>query len=396
MNVDEFVRDTLREQAGEQRPVAPGFADRVLAVRRRRRTRRLAAVAAAVAIAVAVPLVDSRWTEVLPASVVGPEKDSVMAHPDQSPPRDMIAAGRTALAAYYTLKTVKHGADRAVSTRTYWLLNPKTRKYEKTTKWSVVAVAPGLRTAAVLEQGLPAHRIGLLDLASGQIKRWISVDHPVGGLAFSRDGTKIVATGYGGNPDARYKIEGVPDWQTDARAADRNGFLVIDVASGSSSWAEVDRDTTDPNSRQDFAFSRDGRFVWTGTFTEPGYQYFDRKGNKVEAPLGEGQVPLGVAAGLSPDGKRVAGDFAGERMKTSSWILDPRTGQHVTEVHGQQLLSWADDNALIAWDMGGKGNEFHNHLVLVTIGSDKVVPLSGFRMGNDGASGRWTPVFADR
>ncbi|MGW4198514.1 WD40 repeat domain-containing protein [Streptomyces sp. NPDC005004] len=396
MNVDEFVRDTLREQAGEQQAAPPGFADRVLAVRRRRRTRRLAAVAAAVAIAVAVPLVDSRWTEVLPASVVGPEGGGVTAHPDQSPPRDMIAAGRTALAAYYTLKTVKHGADRAVATRTYWLLNPKTRTYERTAKWSWVAVAPGLRTAAVLEQGLPTHRIGLLDLASGQIKRWISVDHPVGGLAFSRDGTKIVATAYGGNPDERYKIEGVPDWQTDPRAADRNGFLVVDVASGSSSWAEVGGDVTNLNSRQDFAFSRDGRFVWSGADTPSGHQYFDRQGNEVEAPSGEGQVDWFVAAGLSPDGKRVAGDFAGERMKTSSWILDPRTGRHITEVHGQQLLSWADDNTLVAWDTGGKGGEFHNRLVLVTIGSDKVVPLSGFRTGNAAAAGRWMPVFADR
>jgi hypothetical protein len=34
--------------------------------------------------------------------------------------------------------------------------------------------------------------------------------------------------------------------------------------------------------------------------------------------------------------------------------------------------------------------------VLVTVGSDVVVPLSGFRQGNDGAAGRWEPVFAQR
>ncbi len=32
----------------------------------------------------------------------------------------------------------------------------------------------------------------------------------------------------------------------------------------------------------------------------------------------------------------------------------------------------------------------------VTVGSDKTVPLSGFRKDNDGAAGRWEPVFAER
>jgi hypothetical protein len=35
-------------------------------------------------------------------------------------------------------------------------------------------------------------------------------------------------------------------------------------------------------------------------------------------------------------------------------------------------------------------------LVLVTIGSDRTLPLSGARKGNDGAAGRWNPVFATR
>ncbi|MET9874655.1 hypothetical protein ABZZ36_08530 [Actinacidiphila glaucinigra] len=35
-------------------------------------------------------------------------------------------------------------------------------------------------------------------------------------------------------------------------------------------------------------------------------------------------------------------------------------------------------------------------LVLVTIGSDKAAPLSGFSKGLDGAAGHWTPIFAER
>jgi hypothetical protein len=63
VNVDDLLRDTLREQAAEQPPAGPGFADWVLAVRRRRRTRRLVTVVAAAvavaAVAVGVPLLDS-------------------------------------------------------------------------------------------------------------------------------------------------------------------------------------------------------------------------------------------------------------------------------------------------------------------------------------------------
>ncbi|MEV0472123.1 WD40 repeat domain-containing protein, partial [Streptomyces prunicolor] len=86
MNVDDLLRDTLREQAAEQPPAGPGFADWVLAVRRRRRTRRLVTVVAAAvavaAVAVGVPLLDSGKSDVRPSGVVG--RDRTSAHPDQS------------------------------------------------------------------------------------------------------------------------------------------------------------------------------------------------------------------------------------------------------------------------------------------------------------------------
>ena len=69
----------------------------------------------------------------------------------------------------------------------------------------------------------------------------------------------------------------------------------------------------------------------------------------------------------------------------------------MAEVHGQQLLAWVGDKPLIAWDIGKNDkNEFHNRLVLVTIGSDKEVPLSGFRRATTASAGRWEPVFAER
>ncbi|MFD3621904.1 WD40 repeat domain-containing protein [Streptomyces sp. NPDC058676] len=407
MNVEELVRDALREQAAEQPLTRPGFADRVLAVRRRRRSRRIAGMAAVtvavVAVAVAVPMLDSgRGTDVRPADVV--PKTEVNAHPDQSPPRELIAAGNTGMAAYFVPKTVRKTADTAVYERTYWLLDQKSGRYEKTTKWSWLAVAPGMKTAAVLERDLPASRIGLLDLTTGEVARWIPVDHPVGGLAFSRDGRKLVATSYGDNPDLRVKMEGSEGWDQ-KQPASRTGFHVIDVVSGKGSWSEVklESDSDDPmgggflNSRQDFALSGDGRHVWAGNpMGDIGKQFYDLSGKEVPVPANDKYLEWYVDAGKSPDGRLVAGDFAGQKWKTSSWVLDAATGTK-TEVHGQQLLAWVGNTSLIAWDIakGGK-NEFHQRLVLVTIGSDKVVPLSDFRKGNDGDAGRWEPVFAER
>nr|WP_223189705.1 WD40 repeat domain-containing protein [Streptomyces sp. TRM68416] len=395
----------MREQAEEQPSTGPGFADRVLAVRRRRRTRGLvcaaAATAAVVGVAVAVPLLDSGKADVRPADVV--QKDGINAHPDQSPPRELISAGDTALAAYYIPRTVKHSAVSAERVRDYWLLNPRTGKYAKTAEWSYVAVAPGLRTAAVLERNLPASRIGLLDLATGEVERWIPVEHKVAGLSFSRDGLKLVATTYGGNPDELVKTEGSDGWDQ-KQPSTRTGFYVLDVASGKGSWSEVKSaaDPNDPegaflNARQDFAPTPDGRYVWAGTpMGDIGKQFYDLGGAEVSVPENLKHLVWWVEAGLSPSGGLVAGDFAGQKWKTSSWVVDARTGRR-TEVRGQQLLAWAGEKSLVAWDMvPGDNNEFHQRLVLVTVGSDRTVPLSGVRGGNDGAGGRWEPVFAER
>ncbi len=403
MNVDELVRDALRDQADAQPPAGPGFADRVLAVRRRRRSRRIATLAAAAAavitVSVAVPRLDSGKQDVRPSG--GIEQTGITAHPDQSPPRDMIAAGRVALAAYFTTKNVVQSADRAVSQRTYWLLNPRTKKYAQDDRWSYVAVAPGMTTAAVLERDLPVPRIGLLDLASGQVKRWIPVDHPVAGVEFSTDGRKLVATTYSDHPDRRVKTDGSEGWDAPFTESDRTGFHVIDVASGSSSWAgvEVGGGAHNPdvflNSRQDFGFTHDGRLVWSGMPTEPGKKFYDFTGREVPAPALERHRDWFVDAGVSPDGQLVAGQFAGRKWKTSSFVLDARTGKQ-REVRGQQLLAWADGNSLVAWDIGPDGNEYHQRLVLVTIGGGKTVPLSDFRSPKDDTEGRWEPVFAAR
>lgn len=415
MNVEELVRDALREQAAQQPPAPAGFVDRVLGARRRRRTRRLASVAAAtaavVAIAVGVPLLDSgHKSDVRPSGVV--DSGEVRAHPDQSPPRETIGAGDAVLAAYYTAKIQPLTGKRAVSARTYWLLDPRTGRYEKDSRWSFVAVAPGLRTAAVLERDLPAHRIGLLDLATGEVERWIPVRHAVGGLAFSYDGTRLVATTYDAHPDLRIREKLIGGdgrkerWMWAARFGEssRSGFYDLDVASGAGSWSPVAADRS-TNSRADFAFSRTGELVYGQRIggRDGLQQFYDREGHPVAAPANEKYLRSDVPARLSPSGRLAAlgltKEVGGSPGRSYSSVRDPRTGKEITKVRGGHLLAWADDEHLIAWErVTSLEEEYRPRLVLVTIGSDEVLPLSGVRKPSEPTDvvESWEPVFTRR
>lgn len=416
MNVEELVRDSLRELAVEEASAGPGFADRVLAVRRRRRTRRLVAVAAAtaavVAVSVAVPLLNEGRDDTRPASVT--QQDGISAHPDQSPPSDLIAAGRSALAAYYTTALVAKNKKEATLERTYWLLDPDTGKYRKDTRWSFVAVAPGLKTAAVLERTLPAARIGLLDLATGEVERWIPVGQGVGGLAFSNGGTELVATTYSEHPDSLEKFKNPGDSEgawTSMNRVSRTGFLLLDLAGrGGGIWHRVPSSST--GGRADFAFTRDGKHLFAaggglGTLVRP--TFYDLSGKESAAPANEKHLRWDVPARLSPNGKLAALGLAeevepaiapGHRTiagKSYSFIKDPLTGKEITKVRGAELLAWVDNQRLIAWERtSGLDEAYEDRLVLVTIGSGKVVPLSGVRDHPETGQVQWEPVFAER
>ncbi|MGW2422464.1 WD40 repeat domain-containing protein [Streptomyces sp. NPDC001709] len=406
MNVEELVRDALWEQAAQQPPTPAGFADRVLGARRRRRTRRLVSVAVAtaavVAVGVGVPLLDSGGEkDVRPSGVLN--SHGVRAHPDQSPPRELIAAGRSVLAAYYTTRSVPQTADLAAGERTYWLLNPRTGRYRQDARWSFVAVAPGLRTAAVLERRLPAARIGLLDLATGEVERWIPVARGVAGLAFSPDGRKLVATTYKENPDLFDRpVEAKPGRHIVLprfRATPRTGFQILDVASGNGRWVGVTAER-DAIGRKDFAFGRTGDLLYARVVgsRDGMQQYYDLAGRKVAAPPNERRLRSDVSARLSPDGRLAASGPVAEPHGTSySAIRDPLTGKEITRVRGAQLLAWADGRRLIAWEGDPETEPYRLRLVLVTIGSAEVVPLSGYREEPVGDERQgWEPVFADR
>ncbi|QEV22173.1 WD40 repeat domain-containing protein [Streptomyces alboniger] len=408
MNMEELVRESLREQAGQGAPLPGNFADRVLAARRRRRTRTvagtsLAAMTAAV-VAVAVPGLGSgtERQETSPASQL--KSGDVVAHPGQTPPRDLIAAGDTALAAYSTNARVKQPDGDEIVTRTYRLLDQKTGTYRKDTRWRWLDVAPGMRTAAVLEGKLPTGRIGLLNLLTGKVERWIPVDRKVGGVEFSPDGRKLVATTYEKSPDLLDMDRPMHDGKRELPGpADpsRTGFYVIDVASGKSGWSAVKTAQGNGwpgeiNTREDFAFSQDGTLVYSNLTMAPYRRYYDFEGHKKSTPPKEKHLGSFNGAGLSPDGKLAAGDFVGGSKTTASEVVDPLTGKRVAKVPGQQLLAWADSKRLIAWDIAPGTSEYRNRLVLVTIGSRKTVPLSGYRSSKADSAGRWEPVFAQR
>jgi len=330
------------------------------------------------------------------------DQKDVHAHPDQSPPRDMIAAGDMALAAYYTSEVVARSETQGVAERTYHLLNPDTGRYEEDDRWSYVAVAPGLKRAAVLERQLPTKRIGLLDLRTRQVDAWITVDHGVGGLAFSPDGERLVATAYAENPDLRDPVEGEKgkDWMGRWGAPNRLGFHIVELPSGKTTWSPVEAGD-DVNFREDFAFGADGTTVWSRVVRGDSVrQYHDLRGNEITAPAAERHLVWEALAGLSPDGRFAAGGLGREKgEKTYTSLLDPRTGKEVGEVRGNGAMAWADDRRLITWErLPGSGTDtYRPRIVLVTVGSEKVVPLTGVREPSETlARTEWEPVFAER
>ncbi|MFD7685789.1 hypothetical protein [Streptomyces sp. NPDC059781] len=406
MTSDPHARTASKVSSSVARPAAES-AERPRPLSRRRKARRLgpAAVVAAVVVAglaVSLARLGGGDAQEGPASV--PDVTSVAAHPDQSPPRELIAAGRIAVSAYSTMKLVRLPNGNAIGTYEWRLLDTATERYEET-DWAWLDVAPGVRTAAVLERDLPVDRIGLLNLATGKVRRWIKVDRSVGGVQFSPDGKRLLATAYRLNPDglfkdASYRLNGksVP-----GPKQSRTGFYVIDVASGKADFAEI---PTEKNTegipgggRQDFHWSSDGKLVWEPGDNKAGKIYYGVTGKRTPAPDAETRLPFPGSV-LSPDGNLATGAFVGEGDEIVSEVRNAKTGKRAAVIPGQQLLAWADNSHLIAWRCApercspAKG-EFRNQLLLVGL-DGKVTPLSGFRPASLNDEDRWFPVLTRR
>ena len=406
MTPDPHARTAFKASSSATRPAAES-AERPQPLPRRRKARRLALAAVVAAVVVAGLAVsfarrDGGDAQTEPAAVT--DVTNVLAHPDQSPPQQLIAAGRSAVSAYYTMKLVKLPNGNAIGTYEWRLLNTATGRYEKA-DWAWLDVAPGMRTAAVLERDLPVDRIGLLNLATGKVQRWIKVDRSVGSVQFSPDGKHLLATAYSLDPDglfkdASYKLNGksVP-----GPKQSRTGFYVIDVASGKADFAEnptkKNTEGIPVGGRQDFYWSRDGKLVWEPGNNESGKIYYGVTGKKMPAPDQETRLPYPETV-LSPDGELVTGAFVGKGDEIVSEIRNAKTGKRAAVIPGQQLLAWADNSHLIVWRCApdhcspGEG-EFRNQLLLVGL-DGKVTPLSGFRTANLHDESRWFPVLTRR
>jgi hypothetical protein len=399
-----ILKEAMDEWSREAR-VPTDLADRALRGRRRGRLGivTIAAVATAaviVSVALVVPRLGPREPaatptrhEVIhlapahrpPAKVTsGDDTDgSVLTDVENSPPQKMVAAGRLALSAYWTGtgRDTRNGPD--MRGGTWYLLDPATRTYQKT-PWAYLNVAPGLRYAAVLEKTLPASRIGVYDTETRRVLAWIPVERPVGGVVWSPDGTRLVATTYDGDPDLPEASTQCPPGRGDrvpgsgSRApsanrirTSRTGFYVIDVATATAGDFHAVDPCSAPSSRsrRDFAWSRDGSLLYElgGTGERPEL-FYDLNGR----PHDPGVDYAGQSqAGVSPDGKLLVGE---QGPPTS--ITELATGKVVARHRELPLSAWADDDHLIGRGCaGGCGDKFDDGLVLVSVDGRRAVQL---------------------
>jgi hypothetical protein len=295
---------------------------------------------------------------------------------EHSPPIRLIAAGRMAVSAYYVFQPAKDG-ERVM--RTWSLYDPRTGGYEKT-PYAWVDVAPGLRVAAVIEGEGLGTQVGVLDMNTRRMLTWIDLEHPVGSVVWSPDGTRILATAYSSYPDI---LKGEGD-QASLRwgVSPRTGYYVIDVPGGTADYHELPPlpgpDTANGwifngNDRQDLGWSLDGSLIWapaSSTMTDKVFYTLD--GQQREVPEGERYVPYSRHSAVSPNGRLVLGP---DGLPTK--ITDAVTGEVVGSQNVLRLEAWADDDHVIALGCAGScANEFNNGLVLVSVDGEQMIQLA--------------------
>ena len=375
MNTETYVRQTLNDWSTEAR-VPSGLADRALRRRTGRRVAKIALAAGAAALLAGAGVALDTRTRPEP---VRPVDTSLHTDPAEAPPKRFVAAGQVAISAYY----VGRGDPRSF-TRTWYLYDPASGGYHKV-PWAWLDVAPGLRRAAVLAGPLPATRVGILDMKTQRVIRWIPLKAGAGGLSWSPDGRRLLVTTYSANPDAVGPT---------MNAGPRTGFAVVDPKSGETHVHGLPFAPDAANSRQDFRWSRSGKLIWAASMkATPAKWFYDLNGARRPAPAHEADEQ--EEAGLSPSGRYIA--VSGPPPGPNTIVKDTRTGRQVGVQPVEQANAWADDTHLIALacppkKCDGKG-EFYNRYVLVGVDGKTMVPLTGYRMNRDDG---WEPLFTHR
>jgi hypothetical protein len=301
-----------------------------------------------------------------------------------------VLAGDVAVSAIVTYVRVPAEPDGwQTLQRRYAVANPTTGRYEPR-NWTYAAVAPGLATAAMLEGALPSSQVGFVDLATGTVTRWVQLDHPVASLAWSPDGSTVLATAYDGDPDLQ-KPEGNDSFRMgDAK---RTGFVLVDVAAGTAEFHSMPPDLLG-GGRADFGWTLDGQGVRSPS-GPPSEKFFDLQGRPVTGAddkaynsnlsLDAAQFPLS-----SPDGQYTITRDSG--LETA--ITDNKTGT-VFRQEALQVLAWVDDERVIVLAGCSKPcdetSEFRNALALMRYDGTYLAPLTAPRKGVDDWAFQLTP-----
>ncbi|MDN3354590.1 hypothetical protein [Actinomadura sp. DC4] len=374
MNTETYVRKVLDEWSDEAR-VPPGLADRALKRRTEGRfTKAVLAVGMVALLVGAGVAVDTRLT---PDPAPRPVDTSLHTDPADAPPKRLVAAGTIALSAYRTL-SYSGGEQSSV----WYLYDPASGGYEKV-PWAWVAVAPGLRQAAVLDGPLPSAHVGILDMKTRRV-RWIGLRAAAGGLAWSPDGKRLLVTTYATDPDKNYR----------KGTGARTGFIVVDPVSAEAHFHGLLFDRANPNGRQDLGWSRDGRLVYAPSmnFFPPTRLFYDLNGAPRPAPAHEADQM--EVAGISPDGRLMA---THARMDLS--VDDTATGRQVSALPVWQMVAWADNSHLIVLmcdrgDKCGGPRTFSFRYALMSVDGRTTIPLTGYKP--NAYVNSWQPEFTHR
>ncbi|MFB4276606.1 hypothetical protein ACBJ59_15045 [Nonomuraea sp. MTCD27] len=381
-----LLRDTLEEWAGEAR-VPHDLADRAL---RRRAWKPVGAavLVAVMIVAVAVFVGGRREPErvVVPATGItlparpSPAPTDVRTDTGNSPPAKLIAAGGMAVSAYYVTRREEISETEQRVRRTWSLYDPRTGGYEET-PYAWVDVAPGLQVAAVLEGDLISRRLGVLDLNTRRMLTWIDLEHPVGSVAWSPDGTRILATAYSRYPDL---LEGKGDQAAPPRGGSpRIGYYIVDVRAGTADYHALP--PYNLNGRQDLGWSLDGTMIWTPTDTDPDRIFLTLDGRRREAPQDQRYVGYSRISATSPDGRLVLG-----RDGLPTEITEVATGRVAGRQRVLQLHAWADNDNVLALGCAGEcEDEFDNGLVLVSVDGSRMTQLAANRKSDKDGAWRW-------
>ncbi len=388
MKADMLIKSACEDWAAEA-TVSAGLADRALRGRARRRARRLALAAGSTAVlagagvaAISVAGPSERPTQ--PAIQTLSSDTTLRTDLDSAFPRHLVAAGHTAVAAYSTAHQRPTAHDPHAFARTWYLYAPASGTYEQT-PWAYLDVAPGMHQAAVLEGPLPASRVGVLDMNTQKVTRWISVGHAVAGISWSPDGRRLLLTAYDGNPDTPAAPGG----------CSRTGYYVVDAASGHGAFHALKADRNNPGTRQDLGWSRSGTLIWAPTATNPTKVFYDLDGKSRPTPAHEAETNDPEEAGLSPNGSLLP--LFGPAPGPAVTVTNVTTGKVAAVLPIEEAEAWADDDHVFATGCAVKEckgtGEFHNRLLLVGL-DGKITPLTGYHRSD--RLGSWVPLFTHR